>query len=53
MKEAGADELALDDDAAVLRALVARPALLERPLVESGDRAVLARPPERVLTLLD
>lgn len=53
MKEAGAGELPLDDDDAVLRALVARPALLERPLVESGERAVLARPPERVLTLLD
>jgi len=52
MKEPGAGELSLDDDQAVLRELVAHPSLLERPLVESGERAVLARPPERVLTLL-
>jgi arsenate reductase len=53
LKEPGARDLPLDDDAAILAALVARPALLERPLVERGDRAVLARPPEHVLTLLD
>jgi arsenate reductase len=29
------------------------PQLLQRPIVELGDRAVLARPPERVLELLD
>jgi arsenate reductase (glutaredoxin) len=29
-----------------------RPELLQRPIVERGDRAVLARPPERVLDLL-
>jgi arsenate reductase (glutaredoxin) len=29
------------------------PELLQRPIVERGDRAVLARPPERVLGLLD
>lgn len=53
MKEPGASELPLDDDEAVLQALVARPELLQRPLVERGDRAVLARPPETVLELLD
>jgi len=53
MKEPGAGDLPLEDDAAILRELCARPALLERPLVERGDRAILARPPERVLTLLD
>lgn len=53
MKEPGASELPLDDDEAVLQALVARPELLQRPLVERGDRAVLARPPEKVLELLD
>jgi arsenate reductase len=53
MKEPGAADLPLDDDAAILRELAARPALLERPLVERGDRAVLARPPEQVLGLLD
>jgi arsenate reductase (glutaredoxin) len=29
------------------------PELLQRPIVERADRAVLARPPERVLELLD
>lgn len=29
------------------------PQLLQRPIVERGDRAVLARPVERVLLLLD
>lgn len=53
MKEPGARDLPLDDDAATLRALAARPELLQRPIVERGERAVLARPPEKVLTLLD
>ena len=53
MKEPGAAQLPLDDDHAVLAALEARPELLQRPIVVRGDRAVLARPPEQVLTLLD
>ena len=32
--------------------MVATPALLERPVVVNGDRAVLARPTERVLEIL-
>jgi arsenate reductase len=52
-KEPGARELDLDDDRATLRVLVQRPDLLQRPLVDRGDRALLARPPERVLELLD
>lgn len=53
LKEPGARELPLEDDGAVLRALVQRPDLLQRPLVQRGERVVLARPPERVLELLD
>lgn len=52
MKEPGARELDLDDDQATLRALVERPDLLQRPIVERGPRAVLARPPEAVLELI-
>ncbi|MBC3194191.1 arsenate reductase (glutaredoxin) [Pseudonocardia sp. C8] len=37
----------------LLDALAAEPKLLERPLVRSGDRAVLGRPPENVLPLLE
>ena len=52
-REEGAAELPLDDDEAVLDAFAARPALLQRPIVKRDERAVLARPPERVLELLD
>jgi arsenate reductase (glutaredoxin) len=46
------DTAALDDDA-LIAAMVANPALVQRPIVVRGDRAVLARPVERVLELLD
>lgn len=52
-KEPGACDVPLDDDEATLKALVEHPELLQRPIVERGERAVLARPPENVLTLLD
>ena len=52
--EAVYDELRLDDadDEQLLAAIVQHPILLERPIVVRGDRAVIARPPERVLELL-
>ena len=40
-----------DDELIRLRA--EHPDLVQRPIVERGERAVLARPPERVLELLD
>jgi arsenate reductase len=47
-------ELAVGASEDELIALMAEhPQLLQRPIVERGDRAVLARPPERVLELLD
>jgi arsenate reductase len=42
---------ASDDELIALMA--EHPQLLQRPIVERGSRAVLARPPERVLELLD
>lgn len=35
-----------------LDALAANPVLIERPIVVRGDKAVVARPPEKVLELL-
>ena len=37
----------------LLDALTAHPRLIERPVIVHGDRAVVARPPERLLELLD
>lgn len=39
--------------AQVVELLLAHPELMERPVVVRGDHAVLARPPERLLDLLD
>lgn len=57
-KDARYAELGLDDEsldrAALIDAMVASPALIERPLVLRDDaRAALGRPPESVLALLD
>jgi len=40
------------DEAQLLEALTAYPALLERPVVINGDRARIGRPPEAVLEIL-
>lgn len=39
------------DDAELIRLMAEHPQLLQRPMVERGDRAVLARPPSRVMEL--
>ena len=53
-KEPRAKELATReaDDDEVIAAMAADPVLMERPVIERGDRAVLGRPVERVLELL-
>lgn len=49
--EAGIDPAALDD-AALIAAMVANPAIIERPIVVNGAKAALGRPPESVLEIL-
>ncbi len=39
-------------DAALCAAMAEVPALMQRPIVVAGDRAVVARPPERALSIL-
>ena len=48
--ELGLDRAAGDD---LIEAMAAHPALIERPVVIWPDRAVIARPPELLLPLLD
>lgn len=36
----------------IIKLIIANPALLQRPIVEVGERAVLARPAEKALELL-
>lgn len=47
--------LAIDtpDDQQRLVAIASHPRLMQRPLLDRGDRAVIGRPPAAVLTLLD
>lgn len=50
-KEAGLDDPSLDD-AALIDAMVANPIVIERPIVVSGGKAKIGRPPEGVLDIL-
>lgn len=49
--EAGIDPAALSD-AELIHAMVANPAIIERPIVTAGGKAALGRPPESVLNIL-
>jgi arsenate reductase len=55
-KEAAYRELGLADpavsDAQIIDAMAAHPDLIQRPIVEKGSRAILARPPERLSEIL-
>lgn len=49
------EELGLEsaDDDRLFDAMLEHPILIERPIVIRGDRAVIARPPEKLLALFD
>jgi arsenate reductase len=55
-REAAYTELGLGGpdvtDNQILDAMAAHPELVQRPIIERGERAVLARPPERVEEIL-
>ena len=44
--------LANADDASLIAAMVATPKLIERPIVTDNTRAIIGRPPENVLSLM-
>lgn len=52
-KELGLSASDYVDRDAVVAVLLEHPGLMERPVVVRGERAVIARPSERVLELLD
>ncbi|WFM69693.1 arsenate reductase (glutaredoxin) [Halomonas sp. CKK8] len=49
-KQLGAD---VEDPRQVIDAIVTHPRILQRPIADDGRRAVIGRPPEAVLALLD
>ena len=50
-KDAGLDDPSLDD-AQLIAAMAANPAVIERPIVIANGKAVIGRPPERALEIV-
>ena len=52
-KELGLSKQDVKSDDEWLAILVENPRLIERPIVQVGDRAVIGRPPENVLSIIE
>ena len=51
-KKLGLDEADYVEAGPVIELLVAKPRLLQRPIVVRGDKAIVGRPKDRIRTLL-
>ena len=43
----------LEDDDEIVKAIAANPILMERPIIMTRDKAVIGRPPEKALEILE
>ena len=46
-------QLSLDDEIGVLDAMINEPILMQRPIVTSGDKAIIAREPAKLLKWME